>query len=140
MGGVTISAVFLSANLGGSTSAYAGGRMNVTAGSLGLASNSMNTSSSTLFTVSVSRHQRQRQFADADGDAQHAGLHRGGLDLAAGGANLSVMATSNSSATADVEGGTGSVAGVNGFLAVGQHNADQRWRTWAKVRRLTPAA
>ena len=37
----------------------------------------------------------------------------GGSDLAAGGANVSVNATSSSSATADIEGGAGSAVGIN---------------------------
>ena len=112
-GGITISALLLSAKLGGSTSAYAGGTVNVTAGSLGLAANSQNTSSSTLFTVSVAAISGSGNSLTPTESHNTLAYIAGGSKLAAGGANLSVNATSNSSATADVEGGAGSAVGVD---------------------------
>ena len=113
VGGVTISALFLSANLGGSTSAYGGGTMNVTAGSLGLAANSTNVSSSTLFAVNVSAINGSGNSLTPTETHNTLAYIAGGANLAAGGASLSVTATSNSSATADIEGGSGSVVGVS---------------------------
>jgi hypothetical protein len=112
-GGVTINALILSSNVGGSTSAYAGGTINVTAASLGLTATSTNSSSSTLFTVSISAINASVNSLKPTESHNTRAYIAGGSKLAAGGANLSVTATANSSATADIEGGSGSGVNIN---------------------------